>query len=250
MEAYAYLQTMQQEGQGVSVDLFVVMYALHNKIDRNYRQILNSASKEANNAMFVQNVEVMGMRLTIAQLYYEVDTVATSMMISQMAQIPMEDGRYTTLTVWEMYEDYGIGQLWGDLAELMYQAFFKTDLTMTQNEILTILAQMRNLDAHKTNILAATGLNMTYYRAMNMCLNRVLSEEAVAAQAAEVLMAAESAYIAYTIDNTQQTALDAFLENMARIENILQTLSDADKVYLQAAYEYYLAIYAQMKAAA
>ena len=250
MEAYAYLQTMQQEGQGVSVDLFVVMYALHNKIDRNYRQILNSASKEAINAMFVQNVEVMGMRLTIAQLYYEVDTVATSMMISQMAQIPMEDGRYTTLTVWEMYEDYGIGQLWGDLAELMYQAFFKTDLTMTQNEILTILAQMRNLDAHKTNILAATGLNMTYYRAMNMCLNRVLSEEAVAAQAAEVLMAAESAYIAYTIDNTQQTALDAFLENMARIENILQTLSDADKVYLQAAYEYYLAIYAQMKAAA
>ena len=103
------LQTMQQEGQGVSVDLFVVMYALHNKIDRNYRQILNSASKEANNAMFVQNVEVMGMRLTIAQLYYEVDTVATSMMISQMAQIPMEDGRYTTLTVWEMYEDnYGL----------------------------------------------------------------------------------------------------------------------------------------------
>ena len=250
LEAYYNLQALQQAGQEVPTDLYIVMYALHSRVEQIYGKIMENASPNAINAMFVQKFEVMGMQLTMAQVFYDVDTLATTLMISQMANIPTEDGKSTMLTVWEMYEDYGFDVIWGEMAELLYQAYFKTDLTMTKDEVVSLMAWMRSLTTYEKRLLSATSLDFTYYRAMNVVLNRVLSETAQTALTAEALLAAESAYTIYMLDNTNQEAYAAFFEKMEMLIAAYDTLTAEDQAYVGDAYHFYLALYEQLKATA
>lgn len=250
METYATMQALQQAGEQVSVDLQVILYGLHSKIEGLYNTFMETASADAINVLFVQPYDVMGMQMTLAQVFYEVDTIASSLMIGQVAVIPMEDGRSNTLTVWEMYEDYGFDAIWGEMAELVYQANFKAEITLTREELVSLMTWMRNLPAYEKSVLVATSLHLTYYRSMNMVLNRVMSESAVAAQVAETILTAESAYAVYAEDNTNQQARDAFLTNMEKLMAIYDTLSADDQAYIAESYNFYLPIYEQIKAEA
>ena len=247
--AYATILAMAQNNQEISSDLYVVLYGLHSNADQIYNEILLNASAGALNMLYLQNCEFLSNEMSLALAFYELDAIATSLMGSQRAMITGEDGGNMTLSVWDIYRYYGLRDVWGEISEVMYQAYFQENITLTKDELVSIMTKMRNLPDNLKRIMASMGVDMTYYRTMNTCLNRVLSEGAVESKAAAILMSVESAYNAYMLDNSFVEARDAFVQHMEQLAEAYNSLTDADKEYLSEAYSFYLDAYNQMKTA-
>ena len=245
---YMAIMNAAQNGQEVSSDLFGITFALYCRAEEVYNRLLTTVRPEALPLLYVQTYEFLGSPTTLAQAFYEADKLTVDNLSRNFAAV-YENGQLVQVPLLDVITKYGIEGLLADMSEVLYQAYFAEKIQLDQAYVLSVMASVRNLTLTQKSLLPAISVDVAYYKAVNACLNSLLSAEAVSVQASESLFNVEIAYTNLTLNPTLEDVRVAFENNMQTLIAIYETLSDADKAILSDAYNYYLALYQQLKAA-
>ena len=245
---YMTIMNTAQAGQEVSPELFGITFALYCRAEEVYDELLATARPEALQLLYVNAYEFLGSQTTLAQAFYEADKLTVDNLSRNFANV-YEDGVLTQVPLLNVITNYDIEGVLADMSEIMYQAYFLEKIQLDREYVLSVMASVRDLTMTQKILLPAISVDMAYYKAINTCLNSLLSAEAVEAKVSEALFNAEIAYTNWTLNPTMEEVRAAFETNMQTLIAVYETLSDADKAILSQVYEYYLSIYQQMQTA-
>lgn len=234
--------------QKLTQEYFAVLYAAFADCTAAYDKILSNGSPDAHIAVYTDEYELMGGEYTVAQTYYTIDnTVVTLMTNSQNGANLTVDGKVHYVTVWDLYNTYGLDKILNTMSDAFYYYVDSDSVTLTKEYVLTLVQTVRNLSVMEARIFAYVSADKVYYSVLDSFLDAVLSNDA-AKTAADKLIEIEKAYTAYRLaaESKADEAKAEFVAKMAALEAEYASLAAADKEILGVVYDYYLDIYEEL----
>jgi hypothetical protein len=246
---YQAIAQQAQAGQQVSGEVSAVAFALYSRVNELYQQLLAIAGEDAVYALYTNTYEMMDGRVTVAQAYYEADRFMVMNLSGQLVTVQGADGTVDQITLWDAYVSSGVAELMADMSEMLFQAYFCEKVTVEKDYLVALMNDVRELSLVQKSLLPSLCVDMAYYKALNASLLTVLSESANNVKLSEALCNAEIAFINYAMNPDNAEAKANFMDKAELLVQAYKSATDADKAYLEAAYEYYYQLLQQEKAA-
>lgn len=247
-KVYQHMLSLLQNEQEVSPDLYAVLHSQYAYALVLRNAILTTGSPDAIMAYYTQTYSLFEGTFTLEQAFHEADQISTSVMIGQNATLTDADGGVYQVTAWNLFADYGMAGTLAQMSEILYYAHFGDGMTLNKDNVVSVMGNVRGLNKLQNSIMSFFSADVAYYKALNTYFASVLSEGAVKADVAGMLMNAEKAYVAYVLNSENTEARDSFLALMEQLKAVFETLTAEDKTYLGEAYNHYLGLYETLKA--
>ncbi|MBR2612840.1 MAG: bacterial Ig-like domain-containing protein [Clostridia bacterium] len=213
--------------------LFGVLYASFVEADACYNAFMKVASRDAKAYLFYKTYTIGNKEQTLLCAFYEVDSITTEMLNARSFELTsITDGSKYHQTAWELLKSYDMMPLLSDLAKLLYYGYDSTAVSLTDEEVISLMTRVRALEGLQYSIFTMLYQDEAYYNALDKYFEENMSESGYAI--AQNLMDAEKAY--FKGENK------AFLSTMESLIPAWEAHENAeDKALLLAMYNYYKA---------
>lgn len=234
---YGSMYYLLQSGYEVPDELYPVLYAFYARASELRSALKATLSEDALLTMYTTEYDIGSLKYTLEGAYYRMDSVTTSVLTSMSAVVSNGDGTVRYATYWELYNSNGIKEFLSDNVYVLYYSYFDEGKAVEHADFLAIMAEMREFDTLKMSIVTLLNIDDTFYRAMNRYYETVLEADGVTAVGS--IIAAARAYTAYSLSSTEEN-LSAFVEAVEALKLNYETVSEADKAYLNDMYNYFV----------
>ncbi len=234
---YGSIYSVIQNGYTVAEEAYPVLYALYARASELRSTLLETLRDEAYLTIYTTEYDIGTLKYTLEGAYYRADSVTTSVLASLSAIVSNGDGTVRYETYWALYNDNEIKELLSDMVYVLYYSFFDDGEAVTHADILAFMQEMREFDTFKTSIIVLLDIDDTFYKAMNRYYETVLTEGGVTI-VTDIIKVAQ-AHSAYSLSKTEEN-LSSFVDAVENLKLTYEDVTDADKVYLNDMYNYYV----------
>ena len=207
---------------------------------QNYKAFMSSASDEALLYFYQHGYIVNSITTTLDMAFSSIDNVTTGILTRKSASLTTEGGKIVHVTAWDLFIDYEVDGVLARMLDLLYYAFDASSVALTEEYIFSLTSEIWALSDFQRSILTYLSTDKFYWDALEAYYNATLTADG--ASVAAKLLDAEEAYINRSKDESKAT----FLQIMAELAEVYESLSDTDKAALDAMYNRYAALSAEM----
>lgn len=241
-KVYADLLAMEE----TTMDQLALLHSLYAKADALYRDLVKDASDALLVTLFTEKYTAFDVEYTLDQAYRLADNLSTTLMISNSANIPDENGKNTYVTAWDIFYNYGFSELYAKMADLLYYSYVDSTATPDAAQVKELMMNVRELGIYKQSLFSFTGASAAYFASENAYIVAMLEGEEVAESLADSMGEAFMSYANYLLNNKDNSHLADFLNQVLKIKKDYATLSEEHKTALADLYAYYVNLYEEL----
>jgi len=221
-------------------DVYTRLFALHEKAESIYSEILSSKNEGAVTALYCERYDVQGTAITLDTAFY----VSRTVFISHLVSILVDDG----------------GEIDG-IKPLLYDVYFKTNLgeflenassvleynSLDKDTVKSVMKSFRELGAKEKKLFYTIGA-LVYYENLERFFFEKFSDDENAKAFIIAIFEAEYSYFKY-LENTEMAEyLDSYKERMMSAISYYALILDHNTrdSYLLDTYRYYTQIYYEL----
>ena len=150
----------------ISTDLYGLLYALFAKVDSLYTDLISSVGEDSLALLLTEEYEIIGGTYTLDKAFFTIDGVTTRFMAEKSVEVVDDKGRRVYVTVWDLFNNYGIRESFAIISDLLYYYYYPEDIELDTEYVEEARASVESLSDFGYKLLSFFGVEDAYNGAL------------------------------------------------------------------------------------